>query len=84
MSSATPDSRLPFVRNRPSAGAVAAVCRTVTLRGVRAVAFWSAIVLPIAILAILSGGVGGQQASLLGGLLALNVLCLLVGNEHAT
>lgn len=84
MSSATSDSRPSLVRDRLSAGAVTAVCRNVTLRGVRALAFWSAIVLPIAILAVLSGGVGGQQVSLLSGLLALNVLCLLVGNEHAT
>lgn len=47
----------------------------------RAVAFWSSVLLPIAYVPLLYGGVGGQVTAFLG-LIALNVACLIVGHEY--
>lgn len=51
----------------------------------KAVAFWAAVVLPFAILGVLAGGPDTTtQFAVLGGLLAANVLALVVGHDYRT
>ena len=49
---------------------------------VRRVSFWSAILLPLVYLPLLSGGMGPQTGYIVIGLLALNLIALLVGHNH--
>jgi hypothetical protein len=53
------------------------------VRGFRRLAFWLAIVLPVAYLPLLSAGVDGRSGLLLAALLAVNLCCLLLGHEYA-
>lgn len=66
----------------PTVRSIAAACRDVTVTSVHAMGFWGAIALPVPILGILYGGYTGQQGRLLAVLLAVNVLCLVVGQNH--
>ena len=79
MSSATPSRPAPLTADDRSA---LAAWTDRIIAGVRATAFWSAAVLPLAvILAIVSAPVG-QYPAVLSGVLALNVICAVVGHEH--
>jgi len=49
---------------------------------IRRVSFWSAILLPLVYLPLLSGGLGSQTGNIVIGLLALNLIALLVGHNH--
>lgn len=49
----------------------------------RSVAFWAGIVLPVVFVPLLYGGVGGRQLLLFFGLVALNVVCLVLGHGHS-
>lgn len=49
----------------------------------RALAFWTAVVLPFLYLPLLLEGLTGQEWIALGGLLAMNVVALVVGHEYA-
>jgi len=49
---------------------------------VRRVSFWSAILLPLVYLPLLSGGFGPQTGYIIIGLLALNLIALFVGHNH--
>ena len=57
--------------------------------GLRGLAFWGSVVLPFLYLLVLatplglSGSPGDHELLAIGGLLALNVLCLLFGHEYA-
>jgi len=51
-------------------------------RNLRGVSFWAAIVLPIAYLPLLSGGLAGSEALLFVGLLAVNVGAFVLGHDH--
>ena len=51
--------------------------------GLRRLAFWAAVVLPLAYLPLLSNPVDGQQLLVLVALVAVNVVCLLVGHDHS-
>ena len=51
--------------------------------GLRRLAFWLAIVLPVAYLPLLAAGIGGRSGLLLAALLAVNLCCLLLGHEYA-
>ena len=53
------------------------------LAGLRRLAFWLAIVLPVAYLPLLSAGVDGRTGFILAALLAVNLCCLLLGHEYA-
>jgi len=53
-------------------------------RLVEPVAFWASVLLPLGYLALLYGGFGDGQFALFLGLLALNVICLVLGQEHGT
>lgn len=56
--------------------------------GLQRLAFWGSVVLPFLYLLLLttpiglSGSLGDRELLALGGLFALNVLCLLIGHEH--
>ena len=49
---------------------------------IRRISFWSAILLPLVYLPLLSGGLGPQTGYIVIGLLALNLIALLVGHNH--
>lgn len=49
----------------------------------RALAFWTAVVLPFLYLPLLMDGLAGQEWVALGGLLVVNVVALVVGHEYA-
>jgi hypothetical protein len=76
MSSATP--------SRPtSAVPLLASCIERFVAGVRAVAFWTAALLPIAVLASLATGAASRHPSVLAGALTLNAVCAIIGHEHS-
>lgn len=53
------------------------------LASVRAVTFWAAALLPLVTLVLLFAGVASQSPAALGGLLALNAVCAVVGHGHS-
>ena len=56
---------------------------TLALRAtIRRVSFWTAIVLPLIYLPLLSGGFGPQTGHIVIGLLAMNLIALFVGHSH--
>ena len=61
---------------------VVPVDRTPLGRVVEPLAFWSSVLLPFAYVPLLYGGFGEGQPELFVGLVALNVLCLVLGHEH--
>ena len=80
MSSATSSHQTPLNPDEPS---IVSDCIERLRYGVRATAFWTASVLPIAILAALITGTAGQYPFVLAGALAVNVICAVVGHNHA-
>jgi hypothetical protein len=81
MSSATPSS---FSIPRPSSlpGVFArTVQRLVT--GIKAVTFWSAALLPLVLVGALAAGIGTQRPNLFTALLAVNVVCAVVGHGYS-
>ena len=90
-----PDGDLPMKNLTPnrgqntsvdagSAAAFAQQCTHAIRASIRRVSFWSAILLPLVYLPLLSGGLGPQTGYIAVGLLALNLIALLVGHNHAT
>ena len=77
MSNDTPADNRPLLRSERAA--------ILTLRKgtllVRVVAFWTAVILPFIYLPLLFGGLEGN-ATLFGGLLALNAVALLLGHDY--
>lgn len=51
--------------------------------GSRAVAFWTAILLPFLYVPLLVGGLTGQELLVFGGLLVVNVVALVAGHDYA-
>ena len=51
--------------------------------GVRAVAFWTAALLPLVLVAGLFAGVAEQHMSAVGGALLVNVACAVIGHGHS-
>jgi hypothetical protein len=49
----------------------------------RALSFWTAVLLPLAYLPLLADGLAGGEASVLFALVAVNAVALLLGHEHA-
>ena len=80
MSSATPSRQTPSVTNDRNA-AVTWLDRAAS--GVRATAFWTSTVLPLLVVAALVAGAAGQYPAVLAGVLALNVVCVVVGHGHS-
>jgi len=76
MSSASP---LPDRRPLPTG---AQSLQSFAVRPVQAIGFWTAVVLPFVTLVLLFTGAGIDRPPLLAGLLALNVLGLVVGRGH--
>jgi len=64
---------------RAVVGALAARLAAAT----RAVAFWAAIVLPLAYLPLLYGGIDGRGVAVFAGLLAVNAVCLHLGADYS-
>jgi len=79
MSSATQSRQTPSVTDDRNT-AIAWIDRAA--RGVRAAAFWTSTVLPVLVVAALVAG-GAQYPAILGGVLALNVVCAVVGHGHS-
>jgi preprotein translocase subunit SecY len=50
---------------------------------IRATAFWSAALLPLFVIGALAVGEIGQYPAILAGALLLNVVCAVVGHDHA-
>ena len=53
------------------------------VNGVRRLAFWAAVVLPLAYLPLLSTPIDGRTSLALVALVAVNVVCLLVGHDYS-
>jgi hypothetical protein len=52
-------------------------------RSLQRLAFWTAVVLPLAYLPLLSSPIDGQELLVLLALVAVNVVCLLVGHDYS-
>ena len=79
MSSATPSHPAPLA---PDDQSVIATWIDRFVSGVRATAFWSAAVLPLFVIGALVAGPIGQYPTVLAGMLALNVVCAVIGHAH--
>lgn len=80
MSSATPS------HSTPTPSALHTVARTWLDRfaaGVRAAAFWTAALLPLAVFAALLTGIAGHHPMVLAGALALAAVSAVVGHGHS-
>lgn len=51
--------------------------------GLQRLAFWAAVVLPLTYLPLLSSPVDGESSLVLVALVAVNVVCLLVGHDYS-
>ena len=80
MSSATQSRQTPSVTDDRNT-AITWIDRAA--RGVRAAAFWTSTVLPVLVVAAIVAGGAGQYPAILGGVLALNVVCAVVGHGHS-
>jgi hypothetical protein len=69
--------RLPGVGTNPLASLARFAATTV-----QAVAFWLAVVLPLAYLPLVAGGVTAGELVPFVALLAVNVVALMVGHDH--
>lgn len=56
-------------------------CRNKAIAGVRAAAFWAAVVLPLAYVPAAYGAMGFETWSALG-LIAVHMACVVIGHEH--
>jgi hypothetical protein len=79
MSSAMPSHRSPS-----SFGLYRAVTTVVArvVAAVRAVAFWTATLLPLVAVGGIAAGVASQYPTALAGILTLNAVCAVVGHGH--
>ena len=77
MSTASP---LPHDRLAPTATTLQRLVAT----PIKAMAFWTAIVVPLAYPALMAGGLHGNELTLLGLTLALNVVTLVLGRDYNT
>ncbi len=55
----------------------------ILVNGLRRVAFWTAVVLPLAYLPLLSSPVDDTELLIFVALVAINVVCLLVGHDYS-
>ena len=53
------------------------------VHGVRATAFWATAILPLVVFAGLALGLAGQYPDVLVAVLAINVVCAVVGHSHS-
>lgn len=75
MSTASP---LPNDRLAPTAAALQRLVAT----PIKAAGFWTAVAAPLAYPVLLAGGLHGHELSLLGMVLALNVVALVLGRDY--
>lgn len=78
MSSATPSRQTSA---QPLRFLVSCIERCVA--GVRAVAFWTATLLPLLVLVAIATGVASRYPSVLAGSIAVNAVCAVIGHEHS-
>lgn len=57
-------------------------CRNKAIAGVRAAAFWAAIVLPLAYVPAAYGAMGFESAWSALGLIVVHMACVVIGHEH--
>lgn len=68
--------------NNPSIGGATAIYAVHQAGEIlRTIAFWGAILLPVAYLAVLHPGIIGQRVDVFLALLALHVACILIGHD---
>jgi len=79
MSSATRSRRTAL----PSSTSIVSAVTDRLASGVRATAFWTAALLPIALLAALAVGAAGQAPAVFAGAMAVNALCVVAGHGHS-
>ncbi|MFB6075418.1 MAG: hypothetical protein ABEJ89_10430 [Haloarculaceae archaeon] len=60
-----------------------ATVRRIAFRPVETAAFWAAVALPLAYVALMVGGLDGHDLLLLVGVAAVHVLALGLGRDHA-
>jgi hypothetical protein len=72
----------PFGSDRAASAVDVQCLRTIAARPVEAVAFWVAVLVPLAYPALMVGGLDGQQLFLLLGALALNAAALFAGRDY--
>ena len=82
MKNLTPNHGQNTSGNVDSAAAFARQGTNAIRATIRRVSFWSAILLPLVYLPLLSGGLGPQTGHIVIGLIALNLIALLVGHNH--
>jgi len=75
MSTASP---LPHDRLAPTASALQRLVAT----PIKAAAFWTAIVTPLAYPVLMAGGLHGHELSMFGLVLVLNVVALVLGRDY--
>ncbi|WP_159485561.1 hypothetical protein [Halorubrum sp. JWXQ-INN 858] len=62
--------------------ALSAKFRTLTARGIRAAAFWAAVLLPVAYVPVFYGVGGVDGTWSFFALLALHIACVVIGHDH--
>lgn len=72
----------PFGSDRATSIVDVQTLRTLALRPIETVAFWAAVLVPLAYPALMYGGLDGEELFLLLGALALNAAALVVGRGH--
>lgn len=80
MSNASPLESDPDVSVRTPIAAQA--LRSICLPAVRFVGFWSAVFLPFVLVTLLASGLAVRSPALVGGLLACNVVGLVLGRNY--
>jgi hypothetical protein len=75
-------SASPFSSPTESVPDPSAALKTIAVRPLRFVAFWTAVFAPLAYPFLLYGGLDAQSFLLLTGVLAVNVLGLLLGRRY--
>jgi hypothetical protein len=68
--------------SRPLPSSPPRVLRRLASEGQR-LAFWAAVVLPLAYVPLLSSSVDDRQLLAVGALVAIHVVCLLVGHDYS-
>jgi hypothetical protein len=70
------------VRSQSARSQTVAAVQSLVVEPLRFVSFWLAIVLPFALLGLLTSGILTRNALAVGGLLAVNCIALLVGQGY--
>ena len=72
----------PFGSTRTPSTVDVQTIRTLAARPVKAAAFWTAVLVPLAYPALLYGGLDGHELTLLLAVLAVNAAALVLGRDY--